>query len=97
MVQGARYVGRGSDVKLSEGCFPKSHISDADTDLSHLIAVLERGEEAEIVLVRNGRPVAKLVLERTQCEKRISVAKGEFEVPDDIDADNAYITRLFSR
>ncbi|WP_438438982.1 type II toxin-antitoxin system Phd/YefM family antitoxin [Hydrogenophilus thermoluteolus] len=55
-----------------------------------------QGEEHEIVIARNGRPVAKLVpIDMASTGKRIGVAKGKFEVPDNIDAHNEEITRLF--
>ncbi|WP_197713637.1 type II toxin-antitoxin system Phd/YefM family antitoxin [Hydrogenophilus thermoluteolus] len=48
------------------------------------------------VIARNGRPVAKLVpIDMASTGKRIGVAKGKFEVPDNIDAHNEEITRLF--
>jgi antitoxin (DNA-binding transcriptional repressor) of toxin-antitoxin stability system len=71
-------------------------ISEAQVSLSRLVDVLERREEQEIVLSRNGRPVAKLVAVETPRRKLIGVAKGQFEVPDDIDTSNDDITRLFS-
>jgi antitoxin (DNA-binding transcriptional repressor) of toxin-antitoxin stability system len=71
-------------------------ISEAQVSLSRLVDVLERREEQEIVLSRNGRAVAKLVAVETPRRKRIGVAKGQFEVPDDIDTSNQDVTKLFS-
>jgi prevent-host-death family protein len=68
----------------------------AKTNLSRLVEAIERGEEREIIIARNGRPVAKLVSVGTvPTERRIGVAKGLFEVPDDIDASNLDVARLF--
>lgn len=68
----------------------------AKTNLSRLVDAIERGEEREIVIARNGHPAAKLVpVGNLPCDRRIGVAKGQFEVPDDIDAHNLEVARLF--
>ena len=68
----------------------------AKTNLSRLVEAIEQGEEREIVIARNGHPAAKLVpVSATPAERRIGVAKGLFEVPDDIDAHNSEVARLF--
>ncbi|MDP2154813.1 MAG: type II toxin-antitoxin system prevent-host-death family antitoxin [Sulfuricella sp.] len=69
---------------------------DAKTNLSKLVEQVESGEEPEIIIARNGKPAAKLVrFSAKMTGTRLGVAKGRFEVPDDIDADNAEIARLF--
>ena len=69
----------------------------AKTHLSRLVESLEQGTEKEIIISRNGRPVARLVPLVTQTKvKRIGVAKGKFEVPDDIDQSNAEVASLFN-
>ena len=69
---------------------------EAKSSLSRLVEALEQGREREIIIARNGRPVAKLVpLEARSPEKRLGVAKGLFDVPDDIDTRNADIARMF--
>ncbi|MBP6900109.1 MAG: type II toxin-antitoxin system Phd/YefM family antitoxin [Burkholderiaceae bacterium] len=68
----------------------------AKTTLSRLVESIELGQEREIVIARNGRPVAKLVpIDVQPAGKRIGVAKGKFVVPDDIDAHNEEVARLF--
>jgi len=68
----------------------------AKSSLSRLVEAIEQGQEREIVIARNGRPAAKLVpIDPAPAGKRIGVAKGAFEVPDDIDAHNAEVARLF--
>ena len=68
----------------------------AKSSLSRLVDAVERGEEREIVIARNGKPAAKLVpIETPTAGARIGVAKGLFEVPDDIDASNAEVAALF--
>jgi prevent-host-death family protein len=68
---------------------------DAKTHLSRLIEQIATGAESEIVISRNGKPVARVVPIQPDVSQRIGVAAGEFEVPDDIDAHNAEIAALF--
>jgi antitoxin (DNA-binding transcriptional repressor) of toxin-antitoxin stability system len=75
---------------------PTINMLQAKTNLSRLVEAIEQGEEREIVIARNGHPAAKLVpISGAPLERRIGVAKGLFEVPDDIDAHNADVARLF--
>jgi prevent-host-death family protein len=68
----------------------------AKSSLSRLVDAIEQGQEREIVIARNGRPAAKLVpVDESPTGKRIGVAKGRFEVPDSIDANNEEVARLF--
>lgn len=68
----------------------------AKSSLSRLVEAIEQGQEREIVIARNGRPAAKLVpMETVPVGQRIGVAKGKFEVPDTIDANNSDVARLF--
>ncbi|MBL8467756.1 type II toxin-antitoxin system Phd/YefM family antitoxin [Methyloversatilis discipulorum] len=72
-------------------------IAKAKTLLSRLVAKLEDGELNEVVITRAGHPVAKLVPVAVATGKRIGVAKGIFEVPDDIYAPhNAEIESMFN-
>lgn len=68
---------------------------DAKTHLSRLIDQIASGTESEIVISRNGKPVARVVPIKTDTSLRIGLAKGEFEVPDDIDKHNAEVAQLF--
>ena len=68
----------------------------AKTNLSRLVEAIETGAEREILISRNGRPVARLVpLARSEPSRRLGVAAGQFTVPDDIDLDNARLAQLF--
>lgn len=68
----------------------------AKTSLSRLVDAIEQGQEREIVITRNGRPAAKLApLDSAPPGKRIGVAKGLFVVPDNVDAHNDEVSRLF--
>jgi antitoxin (DNA-binding transcriptional repressor) of toxin-antitoxin stability system len=68
----------------------------AKSSLSRLVEAIELGREREIVIARNGRPVAKLVpLDAAPTARRLGVAKGRFEAPGAIDAHNDEVARLF--
>lgn len=72
------------------------NIRQAKFSLSRLVDAIEQGREREIIIARNGRPAAKLVLlDAVSVGQRIGVAKGKFEVPDTIDAHNEDVTQLF--
>jgi prevent-host-death family protein len=69
---------------------------EAKSTLSRLVESVELGREREIIIARNGRPVARLVsMGAAQQPKRIGLAKGLFELPDSIDSNNAEIASLF--
>ena len=71
---------------------------DAKTTLSKLVHELEVGSAQEFIIARNGRPAARLVpFAPVQADRsrRIGVAKGQFEVPDNIDAANQKAQQLF--
>ena len=68
----------------------------AKSSLSRLVEAIEQGQEREIIIARNGRPAARLVpMEASAAGPRIGVAKGAFAVPDNIDAHNEEVARLF--
>ena len=68
---------------------------EAKSTLSKLVDLVESGQEREIVIARNGRPAARLVPIRTHPPMcRLGVAKGQFQVPDDIDAHNDEVALL---
>lgn len=60
---------------------PTVNMHDAKSGLSKLVADLESGAETEIIIARNGKPVARLVpMEAAELEPRpIGFADGEFE------------------
>lgn len=68
---------------------------DAKTHLSRLIEQIASGAEDEITITRNGAPVARVVPITPDVSRRIGLARGEFEVPDDIDRHNAEVAALF--
>ena len=60
------------------------NVHEAKTHLSRLLARVEAGEE--IVIARNGRPVARLVRVETPPRRLFGSDRGFFQVPDDFDA-----------
>ena len=72
------------------------NVLEAKNQLSSLLERVESGVEAEIVIARHGRPIARLVpLLAQPVECRIGVAKGRFEVPESIDQHNDEVATLF--
>ncbi|MDO5057542.1 MAG: type II toxin-antitoxin system prevent-host-death family antitoxin [Lautropia sp.] len=68
---------------------------EAKSSLSRLVKAVEEGQE--IIIARHGRPAARLVpVSPSEEGVRIGVARGLFDVPDDIDAGNDEIIALFS-
>lgn len=60
---------------------PTVNMHEAKTRLSKLVAEIESGKEAEIILARNGRPVARLVpIEQPRKKKNrlLGIAEGKF-------------------
>ncbi len=69
----------------------------AKSSLSRLVEAIEGGKEREIIIARNGKPAAKLVpIDANAAGKRLGVAKGAFEVPDNIDRHNSEVAALFT-
>jgi antitoxin (DNA-binding transcriptional repressor) of toxin-antitoxin stability system len=73
-------------------------IQDTEIHFHSLIEAIEAGADDEIVIERNGRPIARLISTRpVLSERRLGVARGMFVVPGLIDEDGAMIAELFSR
>ena len=69
----------------------------AKSSLSRLVESIEQGQEMEIVIARNGRPAAKLVpIDKLSAGQRVGVARGKFEVPDNIDLHNDEVASMFT-
>lgn len=76
------------------------NMHEAKTRLSQLVNAVKSGAVAEIVISQNGVPAARLVpLDAGAPPKRrpvkFGLAKGKWEIPDDIDALNPEIEKLF--
>ena len=71
---------------------------EAKTQLSRLVEGIERGLETEVVIARNGRPVARLTsLASSPRPRRLGLAKGIAVAPESIDGANALIADLFEQ
>lgn len=58
------------------------NMHEAKSRLSALVEAVESGREAEVVIARNGKPVARLVpMAAVDTSKRIGIAKGQFTAP----------------
>lgn len=69
-------------------------IRQAKSSFFRLVDAIESGREQEIIITRNGRPVARLVpIDTPAVGQRIGIAKDSFEVPDSIDVHNAEVSR----
>ncbi len=69
---------------------------DAKTNLSKLVEAIESGAETEIIIARNGKAAARLVaLAPRKNSIRFGLDKGKFTAPEDIDADNELIAKMF--
>jgi len=55
----------------------KVNMLEAKTNLSRLVEAVESGKETEIILARNGKPVARIV-PIEQAGIRIGLAEGKF-------------------
>jgi len=73
---------------------------EAKTHLSRLVERIEKGEEREIIIARNGRPVARLapLVEAGAGRKlRPGLLAGKYPSTsqEEFDADNEAVRRLF--
>jgi prevent-host-death family protein len=72
------------------------NIFEAKTNLSKLVEAIESGREDQVVIARNGRPVARLAsLAEQPVGQRLGIAKGAFVLPDSFDEDNDRIAGMF--
>lgn len=89
--------GRSSGTPGPEGC-RQVNMLEAKTHLSRLVEAIESGAESEVVIARNGRPVARLTgLQTPPRARRLGVARGRFTAPESIDGANPEITALFEQ
>ena len=73
------------------------NVLEAKTNFSKIIAMLERGEEKEVIVARAGKPVVRITLceQQKSFDQIFGIAKGKFVLPDDIDECNDEIARMF--
>ena len=58
----------------------KVNVGEAKANLSKLLAQVETGEE--VVIARNGKPVARLVKCKPKGKPKFGSWKGKIEIPD---------------
>jgi antitoxin (DNA-binding transcriptional repressor) of toxin-antitoxin stability system len=69
---------------------------EAKTHLSRLVEAIESGAETEIIIARNGKAAARLTpLAPKKSAIVFGIDKGGITAPDDIDADNSIIEKMF--
>src|SRR5689334_17868239 len=57
---------------------PQVNMLEAKTNLSKLVEAVETGKESEIILARNGKPVARIVPVAPKKNRKLGIADGEF-------------------
>lgn len=69
---------------------------EAKSDLSRLVRLLESKQEEVIYLARNGKAVVQMTLiPKKPAGRRIGVAEGKFEVPDEFDEWDREVEDMF--
>ena len=71
------------------------NIFQAKQTFSALIEQIESGQESEIIIARNNKPVARIMPYQHHKPVVIGIAKGQFKIPDDIDKHNDEIAKMF--
>jgi len=72
------------------------NVHEAKTNLSRLLDAVESGVEAEIVIARNGKPVAKLVSVEMPRKRLLGLAAGKYKFDyEAFQALDAEIAQLF--
>ena len=68
------------------------NVHEAKTNLSRLLAQVEAGED--VVIARNGKPVARLVLVRKQGSREFGAWKGRVKLDDSVFDDSFFFDPL---
>ena len=72
------------------------NIFQAKTELSKLISMLERKEQEQIIIARNGKPVATISLYvPTKRKRKLGKFNGKYKLPDDINDGDKEVCELF--
>lgn len=70
---------------------------DAKTHLSRIVEDLLSGKEDRVIIARRGKPVVLVTpVKEADILRRIGIARGRFDVPDNIDGANPAIATLFA-
>ena len=68
------------------------NVHEAKTNLSRLLAQVEAGED--VVIARNGKPVARLVLVRKKGQREFGAWKGRVKLDDSVFDDSFFFDPL---
>lgn len=74
------------------------NVADADVNLMSLVRLIQSGQENSVVLVEDGRPVAKMEHYAEEPDGRhikFGIAKGELNYTGDFDECNDEIAEMF--
>lgn len=72
------------------------NMHEAKTDLSKLIRLLETGQEDVVYIARSGKPVVQMTLiPPKDSHKRIGVAEGKFQIPEQFDTWDEELEEMF--
>ena len=72
------------------------NVLEAKNNLSRLLHKLESGEENQIIISRNGTPIAQMtLLPKSEKKSIIGVAKGDFSWPEDFNYLDDEIADMF--
>ena len=67
----------------------------AKTELSKLIASLEKKEQEKILIARDGKPVAVLMLyDPPKKQRKLGMFSGKYSLPEDMDEGNDEVLSL---
>lgn len=69
------------------------NIAEAKANLSKFITLASQGQR--IVIARNNRPVADLVVHQDNRKRQLGLLAGKFTVPDDFMVESDEINALF--
>jgi antitoxin (DNA-binding transcriptional repressor) of toxin-antitoxin stability system len=70
---------------------------DAKTHLSRIVESLVDGSQDQVIISRRGKAVVSLTaFRRADVSKRIGLAKGRFDIPENIDRANGKIASLLT-
>ncbi|MGH2608626.1 MAG: type II toxin-antitoxin system Phd/YefM family antitoxin [Tepidiformaceae bacterium] len=68
-------------------------VHEAKTHLSRLLNDVEAGEE--VIIARNGQPVAKIVPVHQRLARQLGGDEGLFKIPEDFDDEDPEILAMF--
>jgi prevent-host-death family protein len=73
------------------------NMHEAKTRLSQLVEKIESGRESQIIIARNGKPIARLIgiSKPGDTFKRIGIARGVFTAPEPSEDIDKRVAKLF--